>query len=151
MKAVVGQLLKFIERIILNLLSNAIKFTPDNGSIFVNIYFHEHEVLISIKDTGIGIDNAMQNLIFDRFIQVDKSISRINEGSGIGLSLVKSLVEMHNGKISVLSDLGQGSEFIIALPNIQIKDSVNKIEIFNVNDSKKNIEMINLEFSDIYF
>lgn len=140
-----------IERIILNLLSNAIKFTPNNGSIYVNIYKNDHKVIISVKDTGIGIDKKMQNLVFDRFIQADKSISRETEGSGIGLSLVKSLVEMHNGQISIVSDLGKGSEFIIELPDVQIKTDTSKTEKFNLYENSKNIEMINVEFSDIYF
>lgn len=140
-----------IERIILNLLSNAIKFTPNNGSIYVNIYQGTHEIIISVKDTGIGIDKKMQKLVFDRFIQVDKSISRGTEGSGIGLSLVKSLVEMHNGQISLVSDLGEGSEFIIELPEVQVKTDTSKTEKFNLYGNSKNIEMINVEFSDIYF
>ncbi|EET84262.1 histidine kinase, partial [Clostridium carboxidivorans P7] len=140
-----------IERIMLNLLSNAVKFTPKNGTIYVNIYDSTDKVIISIKDTGIGIDKSMQKLIFDKFVQVDKSISRRTEGSGIGLSLVKSLVEMHNGQISVVSELGEGSEFIIELPNVQAKTDNTKIEESNACKKSKNIEMINLEFSDIYF
>ena len=140
-----------IERIVLNLLSNSIKFTPADGSIYVNMYMKNSKVVISVKDSGIGIDNNMQKLIFERFIQVDKSTSRRNEGSGIGLSLVKSLVEMHNGHISVTSEFGKGSEFRVELPDVQIQTPIPKIESFNVNESKKNIEMINLEFSDIYF
>lgn len=140
-----------IERIMLNLLSNAVKFTPKNGSIYVNIYNLTDKVVISVKDTGIGIDKSMQKLIFDKFVQVDKSISRRTEGSGIGLSLVKSLVEMHNGQISVVSELGEGSEFIIELPNVQAKTDNTKIEESNACKKSKNIEMINLEFSDIYF
>jgi len=140
-----------IERIILNLLSNAIKFTPADGSIYVNIYMKNNQVVISVKDSGIGIDSNMQKLIFERFIQVDKTTSRRNEGSGIGLSLVKSLVEMHNGHISVTSEFGKGSEFTIELPDVKVNTPIPKIKSFNVNESKKNIEMINLEFSDIYF
>ncbi|AKA67899.1 ATP-binding protein [Clostridium scatologenes] len=140
-----------IERIMLNLLSNAVKFTPKNGYIYVNIYNMTDKVIISVKDTGIGIDKSMQKLIFDRFVQVDKSISRRTEGSGIGLSLVKSLVEMHNGQISVVSELGEGSEFIIELPKVQAKTDNIKIEESNVCKKNKNIEKINLEFSDIYF
>jgi two-component system, OmpR family, phosphate regulon sensor histidine kinase PhoR len=140
-----------IERVILNLLSNAIKFTPSEGSIYVNIYKRNYKVMISVKDTGLGIDKNMQKLVFDRFIQVDKSISRRTEGSGIGLSLVKSLIEMHNGEISVISNIGEGSEFIIELPDIQVEQSTTKVQNFNLDENRKNIEMINVEFSDIYF
>ena len=106
-----------IERIMLNLLSNAIKFTDKRGKIFVNVYLQNNYICISVKDNGIGISEEMQNLIFDRFIQVDKSISRNREGSGIGLAIVKSLVELHNGKITLESKIGQGSDFTILIPN----------------------------------
>jgi two-component system, OmpR family, phosphate regulon sensor histidine kinase PhoR len=137
-----------IERVMLNLLSNAIKFTKENGQIFVKIYIKDNNVYISVKDTGIGISQEMKELIFDRFIQVDKSISRNREGSGIGLSLVKSLVELHNGSIAINSSVGQGSEFIVSLPDIII-DSVHEENYFNsLNDQR--VERINIEFSDIY-
>ena len=97
-----------IERIILNILANAIKFTKPNGDITVNMYDKGKNIIISIKDTGIGIPNDKLNIIFDRFRQVDKSLTRDHEGSGIGLSLVKSLVELHKGTISVFSEYGKG-------------------------------------------
>ena len=105
-----------IERIMLNLLSNAVKFTKENGSILVNIYDKGDFIEISIKDTGIGIPKDKLEFIFQRFAQIDKSTSRQNEGSGIGLALVKSLVEMHDGEIHANSIEGKGSEFIITLP-----------------------------------
>lgn len=137
-----------IERIILNLLSNSIKFTHADGSIFVNIYMRDGKVNISVKDTGIGIPDEMKELIFDRFIQVDKSINRNREGSGIGLSLVKSLVEMHNGSISVNSVIGQGSEFIISLPDVQTDKNCGENYFKCLEDQR--VERINIEFSDIY-
>jgi two-component system phosphate regulon sensor histidine kinase PhoR len=140
-----------IERIILNLLSNAIKFTPSNGYIYVNIYDRQDKTIISVKDTGIGISEDMKTLIFQRFVQVDKSTSRNREGSGIGLSLVKSLVQLHNGKIRLITSIGKGSEFIIELPNGHV-DAVNtNVENLNASENNKNIELINLELSDIYF
>lgn len=105
-----------LERIVLNLISNAVKFSKSGDSIFVNLMDTEEKVIISVKDTGIGIAEENQSLIFDRFVQVDKSFARNREGSGIGLSLVKSMVEMHNGTIEVKSQLNKGSEFIITLP-----------------------------------
>lgn len=137
-----------IERIILNLLSNAIKFTPKNGEIFVKLFLRENEVCISVMDTGIGISEDMRELVFDRFIQVDKSISRNREGSGIGLSLVKSLAELHGGKVEVKSILGQGSEFIISLPDILIDEKQEGNSLNVLNDQR--IDRINIEFSDIY-
>ena len=137
-----------IERIILNLLSNAIKFTDKGGSIFVNIYLEENMICISIKDTGIGIPENMKDLIFDRFVQVDKSTSKNSEGSGIGLSLVKSLVEIHGGNIHVNSRVGDGSEFIVMLPNITLEEEAIEEELLLVNSDC--IKKASIEFSDIY-
>ncbi|CAH2212041.1 sensor histidine kinase [Tepidibacter aestuarii] len=136
-----------IERIILNLLSNAIKFTDSGDSIIVNLLAEAEYVTISIKDTGIGIPNDKLEIIFDRFRQVDKSLTRNTEGSGIGLSLVKSLIDMHNGSIDVKSDYGHGSEFIIKLP-VTTVDDITEIDTVYIKD--KYIEKINIEFSDIY-
>lgn len=136
-----------IERIILNLISNAIKFTDEGGSIFVNVFDKGDAVEISVKDTGIGMDEKQLNNIFERFHQVDKSLSRNTEGSGIGLSLVKLLVNLHGGIISVESKPNEGSIFKIQLP-------AENVENLEVIDKKKNInnkiEMVNIEFSDIY-
>lgn len=137
-----------IERIIFNLLSNALKFTESNGSILVSVFIEESNVCISVKDTGIGIPEGMRDLIFDRFIQVDKSIKRTHEGSGIGLSLVKSLVEMHGGKITVKSKLGEGAEFIVTLPDKTLQEG--KEEVTQGDFKERHIESINIEFSDIY-
>ncbi|MCE5221944.1 MAG: hybrid sensor histidine kinase/response regulator [Clostridium sp.] len=139
-----------IERIILNLLSNAIKFTPKDGNIFVSISNVNDSVQIRTKDSGIGIPKDEINMIFDRFKQVDNLLTRSNEGSGIGLNLVKSLVEMHNGTIRVNSEYKKGSEFIVEIPirkmnNDQIPENVAN-NIFNNVISK-----IDVEFSDIYF
>lgn len=136
-----------IERIILNLISNAIKFTNLDGMIFVNLTDKGDIVEISVKDTGIGMDKKHLNNIFKRFHQVDKSLSRNAEGSGIGLSLVKSLVELHGGKISVESNLGEGSTFNVELPSRTIEDDV---AVDNIKPINNKIDMINIEFSDIY-
>ena len=90
-----------IERIMLNLLSNAVKYTKSPGIINVFIDKTEDTVIISVKDTGIGIPKENISIIFERFIQVDDTLTRKCEGSGIGLSLVQSLVQMHSGKIAV--------------------------------------------------
>lgn len=141
----------FIERIILNLLSNAIKFTNDNGSIFVNIYDKQDSIVISIKDTGIGIPDDKLDVIFERFGQVDTSLSRNNEGSGIGLSLVKVLVEAHKGAISVKSKLGEGTEFIIELPANILEEKREGIASNNhIIPSNNIVERANIELSDIY-
>lgn len=138
-----------IERVILNLLSNSIKFTNPGGKIIVNLSEEADMFVISIKDTGTGIPEDKLNLIFDRFRQVDKSLARNHEGSGIGLSLVKSLVEMHNGSILVKSIFGQGSEFIIKLPiTLTSNDLNNTVE--NAYADSNSVERITIEFSDIY-
>lgn len=139
-----------IERIILNLLSNAIKFTDPKGFIFVNIYKKSDDVVISIKDTGIGIPKPKLDDIFVRFKQVDESLSRSHEGSGIGLSLVKELVEKHNGTISVDSEYGKGTEFIIELPIKVISKEDGIEQVVNYDKTDEIVEMINIEFSDIY-
>ncbi|OCA98921.1 sensor histidine kinase [Clostridium beijerinckii] len=138
-----------IERIMLNLLSNAIKFTSSGGSIFVNILDKDSSIIVSVRDTGVGIPKDKQLSIFKRFVQVDKSLSRKREGSGIGLSLVKSLVELHNGTIKINSEYGKGSEFIIELPVKVLPESEN---VTSDEDLAKesNIQRIKIEFSDIY-
>lgn len=140
-----------VERIMLNLLANATKFTSEGGQIFVNISDKGEQIEISIKDTGIGIPEDQLDTIFERFRQVDKSLTRRHEGSGIGLSLSKSLIEMHKGKISVKSELGKGSEFIILLP-VKLLDNGEKNSEMNTKQINKysRIETIHTEFSDIY-
>ena len=133
-----------LERIILNLLSNAIKFSKPNGEIRVTLNF-EDCLYISVTDNGIGIAKENLNKIFDKFTQLDTSFSRKNEGSGIGLSIVKSFVLLHNGKISVKSELNKGTSFLIELPltetsNIETEDA-----------SYDNLsENVKIELSDIY-
>lgn len=140
-----------IERIILNLLSNATKFNNSGGFILVTLQGKGDNTTISIKDTGIGIEKSKLEIIFERFKQVNKSFTRNHEGSGIGLSLVKHLVEMHKGSIKVTSEYGQGAEFIIELPdNLNFEDSCNKIKKLYTNEHSK-VEKIHIEFSDIYF
>jgi two-component system, sensor histidine kinase ChiS len=139
-----------VERIILNLLSNSVKFTRKSGQISVNIYDLGDKVQISVKDTGIGIPEDKLQIIFDRFAQVDSSMSRRSEGSGIGLSLVKSLVEMHGGTINVKSKLGEGSEFIIELPAQIVEDNDSANSSQYISSESKYIERAQIEFSDIY-
>lgn len=109
-----------IERCIINLINNAIKFTPSGGSIWVSIYDKDDKIEISVKDTGIGISKEDQKFIFERFFQINNNIRDKKVGSGIGLALVKYVVELHNGTIRVKSEeLNKGSEFIITLPSNQ--------------------------------
>lgn len=138
-----------IERIMLNLISNAFKFTNLNGTIHVTLKDLNDHIIISVKDNGIGIPKDKQELIFQRFVQVDRSLAREHEGSGIGLSIVKSLVEMHEGTISLKSEYGHGSEFIIKLPAKVLDGDSNNYTKNNLTD-RGNIDKINIELSDIY-
>ncbi|MGL4911890.1 MAG: sensor histidine kinase [Romboutsia sp.] len=136
-----------IERAMLNLLSNAIKFTNDKGNILVSMYYDKAWVHIRVKDDGIGIPVEMQGIIFDRFVQGDKSLTRLNEGSGIGLSIVKSIVELNQGEIYLESDEENGTEFEILLPNrVLLDDKLDDEDMIYEID----IQKIELELSDIY-
>lgn len=138
-----------MERVILNLLSNAIKFTNNDGNISVIVEADDKYVFIRVKDDGIGISKDIREDIFNRFVQEDKSLNRKNEGSGIGLALVKSLVELHDGEV-YLEDVSEGSEFVVKLPNIKISEEVNNHNRVMDVESKPLVQKINIEFSDIY-
>lgn len=137
-----------IEKVILNLLSNAIKFTDRGGKVSVYVKNAGKNIEISIKDTGVGIPQEKSLLIFERFFQIDNLMSRKHEGSGIGLYLVKSLVELHNGTISVSSVEGKGSEFIISLPKVVNPDK-DSVKTFGDIRMSKVLESTDIEFSDI--
>lgn len=136
-----------MERIILNLISNAVKFTREEDLITVTVLDKVDHVQITVQDTGIGIHSEEQEKIFERFKQVDPVLSRKHEGSGIGLSLVKSLVELHKGTINVTSSYGIGTTFSISLPIIKVDGDINNLNKFETNNS---VEKIEIEFSDIY-
>lgn len=136
-----------IERVMLNLLSNCIKFTPENETISINIYEYDSYIAISIRNSGVGIPKNKLKIIFDEFSQVDKTLSRNTEGSGIGLSIVKKIIELHNGSITVDSEENEFTEFTIILNKNVFTDK-------EIEDNKAihNIdEKINIEFSDIYY
>lgn len=139
-----------IERIMLNLLSNAVKYGKENGTINVYIYKRDSAVTISIKDDGIGIPEEMREKIFDRFQKVDTTLSRKREGSGIGLSLVKSLVEIQGGTIICNSKLNEGTEFLVTLPFIDGEENLSSNVEKHILYEKDCSQIVNLEFSDIY-
>lgn len=134
-----------IERCILNLLSNSIKFTPDGGRIYVSINANNNEVIIKVHDTGTGIPEDKLKNIFNRFYQADSSLHRNTEGSGLGLYIVKGLIELHKGTISVESQYGEGTTFTIALPIIlTVKDDA------KANYSADDLSnLVRIELSDI--
>ncbi len=136
-----------MERVMLNLLSNSVKCTEKGGEIKVNVYDKGDTVVISVKDNGVGIPKDKADIIFDRFRQVDTSLKRKFEGSGIGLALVKVIIEQHGGSIRLNTDLECGTEFIIELP-VRIVDDRCICELYI--PKKTNIERISIEFADIY-
>jgi signal transduction histidine kinase len=135
-----------IDRVMLNLLSNAVKFTKPGGTITVNVYDKGDKVLIKVKDDGIGIPEDKKDIVFQRFRQVDKSLTRSHEGSGIGLSIVKSLVELHGGKIYLESQSAKGTEFTVELP-VKIVGHSDATSLNSI--AGESLEKINIEFSDI--
>jgi CheY-like chemotaxis protein/two-component sensor histidine kinase len=106
-----------IEQMLSNLITNAIKYTPRGGKIQVRAGAEEGQAVISVKDSGVGIDSATLPYIFDLFAQGPASLERSQGGLGIGLTLVKRLVEMHGGSVEARSEgLGCGSEFTLRFP-----------------------------------
>ncbi|MGG2466442.1 sensor histidine kinase [Paraclostridium bifermentans] len=137
-----------MERIILNILSNSIKFTKEQGKIEIYIRESNDMLEIEISDDGIGIPQNKLNSIFERFKQVENNTIRSGEGSGIGLYLVKSLVDMHGGDIAVESELGSGTTFKISIP-AELEEEY-ECNIIEKNLQNSYIEKIKVEFSDIY-
>lgn len=138
------------EKIILNLISNAMKFTESGGEIKVILFVNKELNLVEIKviDTGVGIPKDKQKLIFERFGQVDNNLSRQAEGAGIGLFIVKLLVDILGGTIEVESQVGIGSTFTITLP-VKKEEVDNELEAcLDVNN--KLVNEIRVEFSDVY-
>ena len=125
----------YMELILNNLLSNAFKYTPENGCICVKIEEDANYLILKVEDSGCGIPKDKQAFIFDRFYQIDSD----NLGTGIGLSLIKRLVDLHHGKIEVKSDIGKGSTFSVYFP--QNKEIYNAAEFKNAD--KTNIHTTN--------
>lgn len=140
-----------IERILLNLISNAVKFTPPGGTIKVSIKTTEEVVQLSVIDTGIGIPYDKLKIIFEKFEQAENLLTRNNEGSGIGLSLVKSLTEMQGGHVYVRSEYHKGSEFIVELPaHFRLyEEHIQDVKDYTTDEHR--IQRIQVEFSDIYY
>ena len=105
-----------MQQVFYNLVSNAIKFTPENGEIVLDAVNHKKKVTLSVHDTGIGIDPKYHGKIFAKFVQLDSAYTKKESSTGLGLTITKELVELHGGKISVKSEVNNGSTFIIDLP-----------------------------------
>ncbi len=107
-----------IKQILVNLLSNAVKFTPEGGQVGLEVKGNRAQQVVNftVWDTGIGISGEEMRQLFKPFVQIDSSLSRQHEGTGLGLSLVSRLTEMHQGGVSVESEVGRGSRFTVSLP-----------------------------------
>ena len=142
--------LNHLERVLLNILSNSIKFNRENGSIDVTMSFDEKYVNISIKDTGIGIPKDKIDLLFDRFKKINNRLTKVNEGSGIGLFIANELVKINGGEMMVNSELGEGTEFIVKLPIKKIAtETLEEIALTSCERENRE-ELYKVELSDIY-
>lgn len=112
---------KILTQILYNLISNAIKFTPETGNIKIKSEVENNRLIISVEDTGIGIDEEDLNMIFEKFKQVDSSVERAKQGAGLGLAITKQLIELLKGSIHVESAKGKGSRFWFILPDAKLK------------------------------
>jgi PAS domain S-box-containing protein len=147
-----------LAQVVSNLLNNAAKYTPDGGRIWLTTEAQGDEVVISVKDTGIGIATEMQEGIFDMFTQIKHPVNHGTAGLGIGLTLAKSLVQMHAGSIEVYSEGGgKGSEFRVRLPllaevpteerqqvDIDTGEAKSKSRVLIVDDNKEAAEMLGM-------
>jgi len=105
-----------VMQIMLNLTGNALKFTNSGGNVVIKAEENDNEFIISVSDTGMGIRKEDMNIIFQEFKQVDGGAGKKHEGTGLGLTIAKKLIELHRGKISVESDFGKGSVFSFTIP-----------------------------------
>ncbi len=141
--------LEQFDKVLYNLLSNAMKFTPSNGSITVKIATTDNQrgCIISVHDTGIGIREDQIPFLFDRFRQAEGSVNRSYEGSGLGLALVKELVNLHGGEILVSSEYGYGTTFTVIIPlgkSHLPSEQISNIPI-DIQTSRAAIELADLE------
>lgn len=105
-----------IKQILCNLMSNAIKFSPEKDEINIKLSLSNNNFIIEIKDNGIGIAPKDQEKIFEKFVQLENAYTKKESSTGLGLTITKEFVEMHNGKINVESDIGKGAKFIVTIP-----------------------------------
>ena len=116
-KAPVTAIPQLLYSIAYNLCDNAIKYNHRGGSVSISVSQDERQTVLTVRDTGIGIPEEEQGRIFERFYRVDKSRSKEAGGTGLGLSIVKHAVLIHKGRIRLHSCPGEGSEFIVSIPN----------------------------------
>jgi signal transduction histidine kinase len=117
-----------LEQVIVNLLGNAAKYTANGGRIWLGVDRSDDKCVLRVRDTGIGISSELLPHVFDMFTQADRSLHETKGGLGIGLALVKRLVEMHRGRIEAHSVLGEGTEFVLTLPGALSAEQVPGLE-----------------------
>ena len=107
-----------IKQVLINLLTNAVKFTPDGGKVSLKAWgnIEEQQIVFQVTDTGIGIKTEDMDKLFASFVQIESTLSRRYEGTGLGLALVKNIVELHGGSVAVVSEVDKGSQFTVILP-----------------------------------
>ena len=114
---------ELLQQVIINLIGNALKFTSQNGQIEIIISDHFHEIQFIISDTGKGIAEELHEHIFDKFFQAKNQTLKKPEGTGLGLAICKRIIDMHNGKIWVESEVEKGARFMFTIPNFEaLKD-----------------------------
>src|SRR6202011_4211944 len=132
-----------LKQVLYNLLSNAIKFTPQGGRVWVNARAEGDDLVIAVGDTGVGIPVEHHTRIFDEFYQVDSATTRQVEGTGLGLSLTRRIVELHGGTMGLTSEPGVGAVFTIRLPvaGLVTSDGHRHNRILLVEDNRSNREL----------
>ena len=124
-----------IKQVLINLLNNAVKFTSSGGKVTLKVWgdSQKEQIIFRVIDTGIGIKPENIDKLFESFVQIESSLSRCYEGTGLGLALVKKIVELHEGSISVTSEVGKGSQFTIILPWQKSPDLKSESELIIAN------------------
>ncbi len=138
-----------LAQVLVNLLNNAIKFTPPGGHIWLiaertgEVPERPNQVRIRVRDTGIGIAPEMRNQVFDMFMQGDRSLERSRGGLGVGLTLVRSLVALHGGRVDVWSDgVGRGSEFVVVLPLEPLVEEAPKVDSSSTAEHARSLRVV---------
>lgn len=108
-----------LQQILTNLLDNAVKYTPPGGHIWLSVQTESSQVVIRVKDTGIGIEPSLLNAVFELFVQTERTLDRASGGMGVGLTLVRAITQLHDGSVEAYSGgIGLGSEFVVRLPRV---------------------------------
>ena len=138
-----------IERGILNILSNSIKYNKENGMINVFVGARGKNIIVEIQDTGIGIPKEKQKYIFNRYERIKASKGAYKEGSGLGLNIVKEIVNKFNGEIKLESEEGVGTKITLIIPKVEYDEEIYEAYYDDFNLKNDIIQKVDLEMSDI--